>query len=72
VRNPKRPPTKYQQEHKPGQGAPTEDMTEASRRKLGAAFAQTLFKIGGGGVSVGGGGAVDPVLQENRRQTSLL
>jgi hypothetical protein len=62
---------KYEQEHKPGQGAPTEDMTEAPKRKLGAAFAQTLFKIGGGGVSVGGG-AVDPVLQENRRHTSLL
>jgi hypothetical protein len=62
---------KYEQEHKPGQQGPTDDMTEEPKRKLGAAFAQTLFKIGGGGVSVGGG-AADPVLQENRRHTSLL
>ena len=45
-------------------------MTEEPKRKLGAAFVQTLYKIGGGGTSVGGG--KDPLLDENRRQTSLL
>jgi hypothetical protein len=33
-------------------------------------FADSLAKIGGGGISVGGGS--NPILEENKRQTSLL
>jgi len=35
-----------------------------------AIFADSLAKIGGGGISVGGGS--NPILEENKRQTSLL
>ena len=61
---------KFNEEHKPGQQEPTEDMTEQKKMRLGPAFTSTLMKIGGGGSSVGGG--ADPILQENRRHTSLL
>jgi len=61
---------KFNAEHRPEQNGPVAEMTEEPKRKLGAAFVQTLYKIGGGGTSVGGG--KDPLLDENRRQTSLL
>ena len=51
-------------------GSTTGEMEAEPKKKLGAAFVQTLAKIGGGGVSVGGG--KDPLLEENRRHTSLL
>jgi len=61
---------KFNAEHRPEQNGPVAEMEAEPKRKLGAAFVQTLYKIGGGGTSVGGG--KDPLLDENRRQTSLL
>jgi hypothetical protein len=62
---------KFNAEHKPGQRGPAPAMIDDRKRKLGPAFAQSLFKLGGGGISVGVGGK-DPILEENRRHTSLL
>ena len=60
----------YNKKHRPVEGGGTiPDMEEEPKRKFGAAFVQSLYKIGGGGTSVGGG---DPLLNETRRQTSLL
>lgn len=61
---------KFNAEHRPEQSGPAAEMEAEPKRKFGAAFVQTLYKIGGGGTSVGGG--KDPLLEENRRQTSLL
>ncbi len=61
---------KFNAEHRPDQGGPISEMDTDPKRKLGAAFVQTLYKIGGGGRAVGSG--KDPLLEENRRQTSLL
>ncbi len=60
---------KFNKDHKPGQQAPTEDLTEQKVR-WGPAFIGTLMKIGGGGRSVGG--AQDPILRENQKHTTLL
>lgn len=48
----------------------TEESGGKGRASFGPVFAQTLAKVGGGGVSVGGG--PDPLLEETRRQSSLL
>ena len=62
---------KFNAEHRPeNAGGEIADMETEPKRKFGAAFVQSLYKIGGGGTSVGGG--KDPLLEENRRQTSLL
>ena len=62
---------KFNAEHRPeNAGGEIGDMEAEPKRKFGAAFVQSLYKIGGGGTSVGGG--KDPLLEENRRQTSLL
>ena len=62
---------KFNAEHRPEKaGGEIADMEAEPKRKFGAAFVQSLYKIGGGGTSVGGG--KDPLLEENRRQTSLL
>lgn len=52
--------------------APLDDegKTAKGRGSIAPVFAQSLARIGGGGVSVGGG--ADPMLQETRRQSSLL
>ncbi|XHR27606.1 MAG: hypothetical protein ACFUZC_16900 [Chthoniobacteraceae bacterium] len=60
----------FNAEHRPEQNGAVPDMEAEPKRKFGAAFVQSLYKIGGGGTSVGGG--KDPLLEENRRQTSLL
>ena len=62
---------KFNAENKPGQQGAVPDMEETRRFKIGPAFASTLMKIGGGGTSVGST-SKDPVLEENRRHTSLL
>ncbi|XHR30915.1 MAG: hypothetical protein ACFUZC_10190 [Chthoniobacteraceae bacterium] len=61
---------KFNAEHSPEQNGPVAEMDAEPKRKLGPAFVQSLYKIGGGGTSVGGG--KDPLLEENRRQTGLL
>ena len=61
---------KFNADNRPEQSGAVPDMDTEPKRKFGAAFVQTLYKIGGGGTSVGGG--KDPLLEENRRQTSLL
>jgi hypothetical protein len=56
--------------NRPEQQGVVPDIEAEPKMKFGAAFVQTLAKIGGGGRTVGGG--KDPLLEETRRQTSLL
>jgi hypothetical protein len=61
---------KFNAENRPEATGAIPEIEAEQKRRFGAVFTQSLFKIGGGGRSVGGG--KDPLLDENRRQTGLL
>jgi hypothetical protein len=52
------------------QDALSNQNSETDRGQSGALYASSLARIGAGGNAVGGGS--DPILNENRRQTSIL
>ena len=54
-----------------GKGGTVPEMETHTGVKLGPAFASSMMKIGGGGVSVGVGSS-DPLLSENQKQTRIL
>ncbi len=61
---------KFNAENRPEATGAIPEIEAEQKRRFGAVFTQSLFKIGGGGRSVGGG--KDTLLDENRRQTGLL
>jgi hypothetical protein len=60
---------KFNAENRPEATGAIPEIEAEQKRRFGAVFTQSLFKIGGGGRSVGGG--KDPLLDENRRQTGV-
>ncbi|XHR27552.1 MAG: hypothetical protein ACFUZC_16600 [Chthoniobacteraceae bacterium] len=61
----------FNKEHRPAKDGTAPEMGELGKpEKYGAVYASAMAKIGGGGISVGGG--KDPLISESRRQTSLL